>query len=434
MSQIGFFEDAGAANFSPIALMRPVFELLCGRCSLRERVVRRLQPSQWCVFLRDVLAETYGEDHPSAVVNDRRALEREPTLILNGRWLPSYASLTRLSNVAEDEAGFRGDTLAYLTVQPSESKQFAEQRWDEALASIAKSRRHVEADGRLLEYPWDLVEHNGEQLIADFNECERLPAVAELESQITVVGPTDRVSISPSAVLEPFVVIDTRNGPVSVDDGATIQSFTRLEGPCHVGRDAMLFRANVRESTTIGPVCRVGGEIEASILHGHVNSYHDGFLGHSYVCPWVNFGALSTNSDLKSDYSRVHVPVQGTLVDTGQTKVGCFVGDHTKTALGSLFNTGASVGVMCLILPAGRLLPKHIPSFSRFWHGELDDNLDLEATIAAAATVVERRDQRLSPAQSRLLKRLFEDTQEERKQAIARFHTRKQQLSEPNKP
>src|SRR5207253_6628464 len=108
---------------------------------------------------------------------------------------------------------------------------------------------------------------------------------------------------------------------ISVEAGAVIQSFTRLEGPCHVGTQSQLFRANVRGGTTIGPVCRVGGEIEASILHGYVNKYHDGFLGHSYLCPWVNLGALSTNSDLKNDYSIVRVPLEGRSVDTGLSKV-----------------------------------------------------------------------------------------------------------------
>jgi hypothetical protein len=96
-------------------------------------------------------------------------------------------------------------------------------------------------------------------------------------------------------------VLDATQGPISVDAGAVIQSFTRLEGPCHVGIGARLFRANIQKGTTIGPFCRVGGEVEASILHGYVNKYHEGFLGHSYLCPWVNLGALSTSSDLKND-------------------------------------------------------------------------------------------------------------------------------------
>ena len=143
-----------------------------------------------------------------------------------------------------------------------------------------------------------------------------------------------------------------------------IQSFTRIEGPCFIGERTQLFRALIREGTTIGPVCRVGGEIEECIFQGYSNKYHEGFLGHSYVCPWVNIGAMSTTSDLKSDYSNVKVPLEGTPIDSGSPKVGSFIGDHVKTAINSMFNTGSSIGVMAMVLPGGPLLPKFIPSFS----------------------------------------------------------------------
>jgi hypothetical protein len=187
-----------------------------------------------------------------------------------------------------------------------------------------------------------------------------------------------------------------------------------------VGTDSQLFRAHVREGTTIGPVCRVGGEVEESILHAYVNKYHTGFLGHSYVCPWVNLGALSSNSDLKSDYSNVNVPLDGEPIETGMTKVGCFIGDHTKTALGSLFNTGSSIGVATMVLPGGELLPKHIPSFTRIWHGELAEGWDIDRALATIRAAMDRRKCQLTPAMDRLLRRLQTETHEERAEAISR--------------
>jgi UDP-N-acetylglucosamine diphosphorylase/glucosamine-1-phosphate N-acetyltransferase len=238
---------------------------------------------------------------------------------------------------------------------------------------------------------------------------------------VAILGAPDDVFIDPTAQIDPFVVLDARRGPISIDAGVIVQPFTRIEGPCYIGCGSRLFRANVREGTTIGPNCRVGGEIEASILHGYVNKYHDGFLGHAYVCPWVNLGALTTNSDLKNDYSHVSVPIDGENVDTGTTKVGCFIGDHTKTALGSLFNTGSTVGVMCMVLPAGELLPKSVPSFTRIWHGIPDDGLDLEAALETARTAMGRRNMRLTDAQEELLRYVHEQTQPDREEAILRF-------------
>jgi UDP-N-acetylglucosamine diphosphorylase/glucosamine-1-phosphate N-acetyltransferase len=346
-----------------------------------------------------------------------------PTLFLNGRWLADPGLLAKCD---PETAGIIDGSVAYITLDPHDVERLTESDVDQVLMEIARSRRRVTAAGELARYPWDLIHHNPRQLTADFaarlfgESATKMPG-----AQVAVLGNPEQVYIDPSASIDPFVVIDARKGPVSIEADTLIQAFTRLEGPCHIGRKSQLFRANVREGTSIGPVCRVGGEIEGAILHGYVNKYHDGFLGHSYVCPWVNLGALTTNSDLKNDYSPVKVPLRGQPVDSGELKVGCFIGDHTKTAIGSLFNTGTSVGVMSLILPDGELLPKHIPSFSRIWHGDLIDGLPLEKGLATARHAMERRNLELSEAQERLLRLIHADTQVERDEAITHFATRR---------
>ena len=180
---------------------------------------------------------------------------------------------------------------------------------------------------------------------------------------MALVGPSDRLRIHETARIDPYTVFDTTNGPIILGPNVWVQPFTRIEGPCSIAADTQLFRANLRGCVTIGPTCRIGGEVEASIVHGYSNKYHEGFLGHAYVGEWVNLGAITSNSDLRNDYGEVHVPLQGDPIPTGQAKVGCFIGDHTRTGMGSMLNTGTSIGVMCNVLPAGILLPKHVPSF-----------------------------------------------------------------------
>ena len=235
---------------------------------------------------------------------------------------------------------------------------------------------------------------------------------------MTIVGPPDLVRVAESTEIDPFVVLDTRQGPVVIEEDAIIQAFTRIEGPAYIGKGTRLFRANLKAGTTIGPHCRLGGEIEESIIHGYANKYHEGFLGHSYICPWVNLGAQTSNSDLKNDYSEVKVPLAGTPVETESVKVGCFIGDHTKTGLNSLFNTGTSVGVMSMVLPTGELLPKHIPSFSRFWLGRIDCQINMSDLFQLAEISMQRRGLSLSAGQRKLLVSLFEDTSDEREQAV----------------
>ena len=417
--RVALFEDKFARDFAPIALLRPVFELLCGHFGARERAQEFLPIQEWGVFLRDELVDVYHEEHPGCRINDVNWLRSGPTLLLNGRWL---ADPKALSQISSDAVGIVDGTVVYLTLDPLEVALLTGDNWDEALPQIARTRRRVAATGKLARYPWDLVHHNPEQLKADFVARDfDLSSADELGPQVAVLGKPQHVFVDPTASIDPFVVIDARKGPVSIDAGAMIQAFTRLEGPCHVGPKSQLFRANIREGTSIGPVCRVGGEVEGAILHGFVNKYHDGFLGHSYVCPWVNMGALSTNSDLKNDYSAVRVPLSGLSIDSGEMKVSCFIGDHTKTAIGSLFNTGTAVGVMCLILPDGELLPKHVPSFSRIWHGELIDGFPIEKGLATARAAMERRNRTLTTAQETLLRKVHAMTHTERENAIERF-------------
>ena len=129
-------------------------------------------------------------------------------------------------------------------------------------------------------------------------------------------------------------------------------------------------------------MCRVGGEVEESIIQGYSNKYHDGFLGHAYVGEWVNLGALTTNSDLKNDYSNVSMVLDGrTPISTGSTKVGSLIGDHAKTSIGTLLNTGAYVGAMTVIVATGKPLPKFIPSFAWFMEGAVSKGFGKDSSM-----------------------------------------------------
>lgn len=421
--RVAFFEDRQGVNFGPIAQLRPVFELVCGHFSIRERTIRALPVTEWGVFARDYLQESYCELHPEARFNDTAWLREGPTLLLHGGWL---ATPRALAEIDPHTVGLVDGQVVSLTVEPAEAELFEAETWEAAIYQIARTRPRASAAGVMLTSPWHLVEHNRRQIEIDFAHRPLRTGWTFDSAQVALVGPVERVSVDRAARVDPFVVLDTSRGPISVEAGAVIQSFTRLEGPCHIGTQAQLFRANVRGGTTIGPVCRVGGEIEASILHGYVNKYHEGFLGHSYIAPWVNLGALSTNSDLKNDYSAVRVPLEGRSIDTGLSKVGCFIGDHTKTGLGSLFNTGSSIGVMCMILPGGELLPKHVPSFTSVWHGELADAMPFERSLNAARQAMERRDCELTDAQERLLRHVYDATHGERTEAIEQFRAKRE--------
>jgi len=165
-------------------------------------------------------------------------------------------------------------------------------------------------------------------------------------------------------------------------------------------------------SSSIGHTCRVGGEVEESVFHSYVNKYHAGFIGHSYVGSWVNFGAMTTNSDLKNNYSGIRVTLNGDLIDTGSIKVGSFIGDHTKFGIGTLLTTGINIGVCCNIFGGTLITDKEVPSFS--WGDSSGyQKYDVDKAVATANVTVGRRDVELSDQEESLLRKIADDSTED---------------------
>jgi carbonic anhydrase/acetyltransferase-like protein (isoleucine patch superfamily) len=198
-----------------------------------------------------------------------------------------------------------------------------------------------------------------------------------------------------------MAVLDAQRGPIYVDEGAEIQPFTRIEGPCYVGRGAILVGAECRGGNSIGPFCRVGGEVEASILQGFANKYHDGLLGHAYVGQWVNLGAMTNTT-------------------TDSAKRGALIGDHAKTAIGTLLNSRANVGAMTLLVGRGGLLPRHIPSFTWYLNGVLVPGTGKARWYATARTVLARRQCEWTEADEALWDAVHQMTDKDREEAIRR--------------
>lgn len=397
--RVCLFEDDAVAGLEPLTLTRPAFALLSGCGSLADKQFHLFGATSPGAIVRPSIAPLLRE--PFAV-NDECWLRGGSTVFVNARWLPlgqtPIDTTTPHIGRCGDEVAYAIVPLAHLTGLTANSLPEHLDRW-QAVLPQRKTK------GMMIRYLWQLVDANSDSLWADFALCDPTPG-----AELACLGPRDRLAIAPDATLEPHVVADTTQGPVIVDSGATIGAFTRLAGPCYIGPGTQIHGAKIRPGTTLGPGCRIGGEVEASIVQGFSNKYHDGFLGHAYVGSWVNLGAGTSNSDLRNDYGPVRVMVNGQLVDTGRTKVGCFLGDHVKAAIGCLINTGTSVGPFAGLLPSGNLLPRHVPAFCNVMDGELVENPALDALIATARVMMNRRERPLTPAQEMQYRALFTQT------------------------
>jgi UDP-N-acetylglucosamine diphosphorylase/glucosamine-1-phosphate N-acetyltransferase len=311
-----------------------------------------------------------------------------------------------------------GDQVAYAVVPPGQLARCAPNTLADCLEQWKEALPRQPAGGWMIDHPWDLVERNADLLRHDLTRRAAQAGRSYRPANLTVVGPSDQVLVEPTARIDPLAVADTTYGPVIIDRAAVIHPFSRLEGPCYIGPQSVILGAKIRGGTTIGPRCRVGGEVEASILHGHTNKYHDGFLGHSYLGEWVNLAAGVQVSDLRNDYQTISVTIGGQRVQTGLTKVGAFLGDHTKLGLNTLLNTGTVAGAFCNLLPSGTLLPRVIPSFCTFWNGQLIEQPDVPHLLDTAATVMQRRGCELTSAQAALYRAVHDQTAAYRRQVL----------------
>jgi len=405
-------------NFNPIALSRPIWELRVGMTSLADKLVAKVAPANVACFVPEYMAESY-RTKTDWKVNDLSVLAGEDLLMLDPRVRADGFEVPckGASQVGLDSEG----AILWARITADDAAKLNANSIEAFLADAAEKLPAAACDLPTWNYTWDLVLDNPAQITADFAAAGRRGVDGTVEQPGGIRGSDKDIYVAAGATVHPMVVLDAENGPIYIDEGAEICRFTRIEGPCYIGREAILLGAKCREGMSIGPVCCVGGEVEESIIHGHSNKYHDGFLGHAYVGEWVNLGALTTNSDLKNDYSDVTVVLNGkSSVNTGSTKVGSLIGDHTKTAIGVLFNTGSYVGAMSMLLGTGKPLPKFLPSFSWYVEGAVTKGYGKGELYKTAAAAMSRRGSQWTPAEEAMWEAVYERTAPPRDEAIKR--------------
>jgi UDP-N-acetylglucosamine diphosphorylase/glucosamine-1-phosphate N-acetyltransferase len=409
------FEDGKYGNLYPLAYTRPVFDLRCGRTRIYEKIKRSYPDANVVYFMRSYLEPVF-KARLDGEINKMEALKGDDVLFVNGRLLAWAGTLKPLG---DEFVAVKGEDVVYARAKRESVEGAASRSLEEVLQKLRARLGSVEIEADLVEYPWHLVKHNARAINDDFQFLTRKGVFGRMSAKAEICGGEDRVYIADTAEIHPFVVLDASGGPIIIDGQVKVFPFSRIEGPCSIGSGTMILRGNIREEVSIGPVCRVGGEVEASIIHGYSNKYHTGFLGHAYVGEWVNIGALSTNSDLKNDYSNVEVYVNGKMVDSGDSKVGCFVGDHTKFGIGCLLNTGTVVGVCCSLL-GGDVPPKYIPSFTWFVRGRISRGSGFRRTMQAEKRVMNRRGVEMSQSYFEMMQHVYDETKKEREDIITR--------------
>ncbi len=411
------FEDDRFDYFYPLTYLRPVYFLRPGIRALYEKVIDNFPGYKSFLFCRPEIAAVTSETTPIPVnhVDEGKA---EEVILINGRLRLSADFAAALNAAGKNAFLTSGGNVAAIKVvgglTPDEQNDLNNGELGTFADKIRRRSETLNVEIPFYQYLWEMVNGIDEELADDFESLRKQTGerIKELELEVTTgkagslypgvhfINPGS-IYTARDAELLPGSVIDASKGPIFIGTGARIEPYTYLIGPAYLGKESILVGGRIAGSS-IGPVCRVGGELEKTIIQGYSNKYHAGFIGHSYIGEWVNLGAMTTNSDLKNNYSAVRVSINNKDIDTGGLKVGSFIGDFTKTAIGTLLNTGINIGIACNIVSDGVVADKEIPSFT-WYSSRHKTDYEVVKVIETIKRTMSRRGKELSPRLTALL-------------------------------
>jgi UDP-N-acetylglucosamine diphosphorylase/glucosamine-1-phosphate N-acetyltransferase len=387
--QLVLFEDHLRSHFLPLAYTRPVGDLRMGMMTMAERYAKLFNTTvahRTQVSLEDIF--------PVATAQIQ--------LHINARLFPTKSFVQALRALQPGEALKHGDTLLAKHID----------------TQLDRKEQSIAFDGDVcwIENITDLFSKNAMAIAFDDDLMDK-STPGEIHPSNVIIGDPTRLFIHASAKVYAST-FNTLDGPIYIDADAEVMEGTHIRGGFYLGEHATLkLGTKIYGATTIGPQCKVGGEVSNSVFWGHSNKAHDGFVGNSIIGEWCNLGADSNTSNLKNNYSNVKTwsYAHNDYTDTGLTFCGLIMGDHSKCGINTMFNTGTVAGVNANIFGGG-FPDKHIPSFS--WGGpEGWEEYEPTKAFATIEKVMQRRSKALTPEIRAMLQRIFEETAHHRRSA-----------------
>jgi len=388
-------DPADLERFLPFSSSRPIGELRYGAHLLRERWERAGFGPIAGHLAGEHLADFSETGAPPVVGQPARR-----AILLRSSFVPAAEDVSLA--MTPDAAGGRLVDAAGNTVGAAVAGDLP---WT-GPAGIPADWPTVLVPGKLLGGIWEIVADLLPALREDLADeaLVRDEPEARVPAGCTVLGDAEDLLIDEGAIIEPLVVLDTRGGPIWIQAGAEVRSFSRLAGPLVVGRGSRIVGGQLRECS-IGPMCVVHGEVSNSIFLGYANKSHDGFLGHSIVGRWVNLGAGTITSNLKNTYGPIRLNLGSARIDTGLTFLGSLIGDHVKTAIGTMLPTGCVIGAGANLFGTRR--PEStVPAFA-WGSDEPGRRLACRMFLQTAARVLPRRSVAFDETTRRYLEALW---------------------------
>jgi UDP-N-acetylglucosamine diphosphorylase/glucosamine-1-phosphate N-acetyltransferase len=376
----------------PFTFTRPVADIRVGILTIREKWEKYLGTTT-TTLTEDYLSEKFP------------MVEMEENVMINAAFLPNPILAEMISNLEPNQAIFKGDAIIAFFTQDSQDEV------DFDSYTIIE----FEKEALTIEHTWDIFAKNDAAIREDFEFLTEGRTSQPIPKSVNVISPST-IFIEEGAKLE-FVTLNASTGPIYIGKNAEIMEGSVIRGPFALCEEAQVkLSTKVYGATTVGPHCRIGGEVNNSVLFGYSNKGHDGFLGNSVLGEWCNIGADSNNSNLKNNYEEVKLWNYETdgFEKTGLQFCGLMMGDHSKCGINTMFNTGTVVGVSTNIFGSG--FPRNfVPSFS--WGGASGFSTYItKKAFETARIAMARRHVDFDEKEAKILEHVFEETKKWRKE------------------
>lgn len=411
---ICIFEDNKYSDLAPLILSRPVYDLLSGTFTLKEKILNSFKNNNYSLHCRKYLQKLNERNNPGIKINH---FPHESCLFINGRVIADSNLKSLLDTSDNKKKIFTNNNQLVAVYFPEKEIDSVEKLQDDLFdLNSFDGFEKQEVNIPLVSYIWELIKINGDEIKKDFglrhSSHLKLNFLSEAPANIHLVN-EEQIFIEENVTLKPGTVLDASEGPIYIEKNTVIHSNVVIEGPCFIGESSIVkSRTSISNGTTIGKVCKVGGEIEQSVIMPYSNKQHNGFLGTSYLGSWINIGAGTNNSTLKNNYGKIKVNLNGKEIDTGLQFLGLVMGDHAKCAINSMFNTGTIIGFSSNLFVAG-FPDRYIPSFS-WCSTDSIQVYDFKKSIETARMVTARRKVNFSNEDEKLFEDIFELTKNDR--------------------
>jgi UDP-N-acetylglucosamine diphosphorylase/glucosamine-1-phosphate N-acetyltransferase len=387
MNYILFDESIVRTNLLPLTFVRPVADIRIGILTIREKWEKRLKSK----------TSTLTDGYLSAKFP---IVKESNNVLINGSICPNDEIIAAVKTLKPNQTVVYNDTIIALHVTEEELDSIGDAS-SEGIEEIKISNAPLK-----INHTWEIFSKNEMALSDDFNLLTKGRKSQPLSDTNRVLG-VENIFVEKGAKVE-FAILNATTGPIYIAKETEIMEGAVIRGPFALCEGAEVkMAAKIYGPTTVGPYCRVGGEINNSVLFGYSNKAHDGFLGHSVIAEWCNLGADTNTSNLKNTYDNVRLWSYGkqTFVNTHLQFCGLIMGDHSKCAIDTMFNTGTVVGVSANIFGSG-FQRNFIPSFT--WGGTSGHtNYNINKAMEVAEIVFRRRRRNFDEIERDLLKNVY---------------------------